>query len=223
MEPQILIFLFLLLVVTGIVFAWLASQKRKQELAAWAAAHGLNFDPDKFHGLDDRFPDFDCFRQGSDRYAQNAMGGYWGGREFLGFDYHYETGSGDDRHTYLFSAVILRSAVPLRPLWIRPEGFFDKVAAFLGAEDINFESAEFSRQFYVKSPDRKWAYDVIHPLTIEFLLGAPRFKIKFSPTHVVAFRDKRFSPEEFADAAGVIAGILDRLPEYLVRQQEGVG
>jgi hypothetical protein len=216
-----IIFLFFLLVVVVIVASWIASQGRRKALAAWAGAHGLNFDPDKFRGLDEKFPDFDCLSRGGGRYAYNAMAGHWNGRATVAFDYHYSTGSGKDSHDYHFSAVILESRVPLKPLFIRPEGFLDKVGAFFGHEDINFESAEFSRKFYVQGPDRKWAYDVIHPRTIEFLLAAPVFTIRLSPTHVIAYRPSRFTPEEFGYAADVAGGILDRLPEYLVREQAG--
>ena len=55
-------------------------------------------------------------------------------------------------------------------LLIRPEGVFDKMAGAFGFDDIDFESAEFSRQFYVKSPDRRFAYDVVNAGMMDFLL-----------------------------------------------------
>jgi hypothetical protein len=221
MDKSLFIILGIILFVGVAVVAWLASRKRRNDLAAWAGVNGLTFDPDKFYGLDERFPDFDCFRQGGSRYAYNAIAGTWNGRDMVAFDYHYTTGSGKDEQTHQFSAVIIGSRTPLRPLFIRPEGFFDKVADFFGYDDIDFESAEFSRRFFVKSTDRKWAYDVLHARTMEFLMAAPVFTIKFSPRHVIAYRSKRFAPGEFGEAADVVAGMLDRLPEYLVRQQEG--
>lgn len=222
----------ILFVAVGILFVVLAiygsyaSKKRREELSAWAASKALRFSPDRQRGLDDRYPQFPCLRQGSNRYAYNCMSGDWGGRGFLAFDYHYETHSTDSKgrqqtHHHHFSVVILDSKVPLKPLLIRPEGFFDKVKEFFGADDIDFESAEFSRKFFVKAPDRRWAYDVIHARTMEFLLGFPQFRVEFSPTCVIANRANCFRPEEFQHAAEVIAGLLDRLPEYLVRQQMG--
>ena len=224
MDGHFLIFVAIVaVVVVAGIFSWLASRQRKKDLAVWAEAHGLQFEEDQFEGFDTRFPEFDCLCQGSRRYGHNALVGFWNGKGMVAFDYHYRTGSGKNSHDYNFSAVIMESPVPLRPLFIRPEGFLDKVATFFGHEDINFESAEFSRRFYVRSPDRKWAYDVIHARTMEFLLASPVFTIKFSPTHVIAYRDNRFTPDEFGQAADVIGGILDRLPEYLVREQEGAG
>ncbi len=224
--PALLIVAFVILVVLIGVLGYYQRQKRIKELTAFAAGRRLAFDPGKDHGLEDRFPEFKCLRRGSDRYAYNRMWGDWSGREILAFDYHYETHSRDSKgrrktHHHRFSAVILASDVPLRPLVIRPEGLFDKVAGFFGFDDIDFESAEFSRRFYVKSPDRKWAYDVIHTRTMELLLASPRFSIEFDRRHVIAYRRSTFDIQEFAAAVGLAEGILQGLPDYLVQQQRG--
>ncbi|MCK4626760.1 MAG: hypothetical protein KAV00_15725, partial [Phycisphaerae bacterium] len=108
-----------------------------------------------------------------------------------------------------------------KPLYIRREGFFDKIGQFFGFDDIDFESAEFSRKFYVKSPDKRWAYDVIHTRTMEHLLASANFSIRFDRAHVIAWRSRTNKPADFEAAAELISGILDRLPEYVVRRQKG--
>ena len=221
-NPALLFVLFGILVSGGVIWSLYAASERRKELAAWAHSRGLAFNRAKDTTLDDRFPDFDCLRRGHSRYGHNLIRGRWSGREFLGFDYHYVTGSGKNRQTHNFSAVVLVSDVLLRPLFIRPEGFFDKVGEFFGLDDIDFESAEFSREFYVKSADRRWAYDVIHARTMEFLLSAPKFHIEMDFQHVIAWRSSTFEPVEFSAAADVISGLLNRLPEYVVRRQKGV-
>ncbi len=205
------------------VAAYLAAARRRKELAAWAANRGLSFDPAHDAAMEHRLSEFDCLQQGRDRYAYNVISGQVAGRDFLAFDYHYVTGSGKNRQVHTFSAVAVASLVPLKPLLIRPEGFFDKVAEFLGADDIDFESAEFSRQFYVKSPDKKWAYDVLHAQAIEFLLAAPRFTIQFALMRVLVRSGKTFRVAEFEPASAVALGLLERLPRYLVEQQAGRG
>jgi hypothetical protein len=106
------------------------------------------------------------------------------------------------------------------PLYIRPRGFTDRISEALGKNDgIRFESREFNSAFYVQSPDRKWACDVIHPRMMEFILSAPRFTIKFGPRHVMAFRDSLFKADEFQLAAELAEGILDRFPDYVKEQQ----
>ena len=145
------------------VFSYYQRQKRREELAAFSRQHNLTFDPDRDDSIEDQFPNLRFLQQGDDdRYAYNRMSGEWNGRALLGFDYHYQTHSTDSKgnresHDHNFSAVILTSAIPLQPLFIRPEGFFDKIKEFFGVEDINFESAEFSRAFYVTADNKKWA------------------------------------------------------------------
>jgi len=174
------------------VSLWLAAKRRK-ELSDWGTAHGMTFSPAKDASMESRFPAFTCLRTGNSRYAYNILTGKWSDRDFLSFDYHYLTQSHGSKgqtqtHHHYFSAVVLSSLVPLKPLLIRPEGVFDKLAGFFGFDDINFESAEFSRKFYVKSPDKKWAYDVIHQRTMEFMLEKPKFSLQFEGHSAIAWR-----------------------------------
>ena len=215
---------FGVLVALGIFLGWLIASKRRKELAAWATAHGLAFSPAKDGSMDFQFPAFDCLKSGDNRYAYNVMNGKWSDHDFVGFDYHYETHThsskgGRQTHHHHFSAVILSCPIVLKPLFIRPEGFFDKFTEFFGFDDIDFESAEFSRKFYVKSPDKKWAYDVIHQRTMEFMLAAPNFSLQFAGNAVIAWRGSTFKTRDFEQATELIKGILDRLPEYVVVQQ----
>ena len=172
--------------------------------------------------MESRFPGFPCLKQGADRYAMNR----WAGRGFSGFDYHYETYSHDKhgRHTHhhYFSAVVVPSPIPLKPLFLRPEGLMDKVTEFFGYDDIDLESAEFSRKFYVKSPDRRWAFDVLHARTMAFLLARPSFHLQLEGGHGMAWHTGTLSPQEFEAAIEVLSGIFEGLPEYVVRQQKGV-
>jgi len=226
MSPVLIFVLIAAVIIAVAIYGNIQAKKRREALVAWATAHGLTFSVDNEYGVDIQFPDFDCLSQGSDRYAYNIMRGALQGRETQAFDYHYETYSTDSKgrretHHHRLSAVIVSSSVLLQPLFIRPEGFLDRVGEFFGFEDINFESAEFSRRFYVKAPDRKWAYDVIHARTMEFLLAVPPMTLKFGPHHVIAYTGSTFDAAGFQQAFDVAAGILDRLPEYVIQQQGG--
>ena len=211
--------LIVLLVIGGIALAIWFGRKRRKELTAWAASKGLSFSHLKDRTFDDRYHEFGCLRRGHSRYAQNVATGTWGSRQVTCFDYHYATGSGKSRHDYHFSGVLVRSDVRLQPLRIRPEGIFDKVTEFFGVDDIDFESGEFSRAFHVKAAEKRWAYDVLHVRTMEFLLGMPRMSIQFDDHDVMVWKNRRFKPEQFEEAIAVAEGILDRLPPYLIEQQ----
>jgi hypothetical protein len=209
------------LIVVLIVHGIRQAKRRREELAAWAAGRGLSFSDVQDSSFDDQYREYSCLRTGDRRYAYNLMEGLIGSRRVTAFDYHYETSSTDsegkrsttDHH---FSAVLVEPGIPLKPLYIRREGFFDKIGAFFGFDDINFESAEFSREFCVKSPDKRWAYDVLHQRAIEFLLAAPRFTLDFQPRGVLVTGSGCFSTQQFDEALGVVCGLLDMLPRTVV-------
>lgn len=226
--PVLLIVIFIAVIAGAAIYSALAASKRRQELQRWAASRGLDFDSEEDASFESRFPEFSCLRDGDGgRYAYNVMEGEWAGTPLRAFDYHYETHSTDSKgnrqtHHHRFSAAMIRCPWPLKPLMIRPEGLLDKVAAFFGHEDINFESAEFSRRFCVKSPDKRWAYDVIHARTMEFLLTQPRYHVQFAGPWAVVWDTATFTPQEFESAIGVVTGIVDRFPDYLKEQlQQG--
>jgi hypothetical protein len=114
--------------------------------------------------------------------------------------------------------LAIRSPLPIKPLYLRPENIFDRVTDFFGLDDIDFESAEFSRKFFVKAPEKRWAYDVIHQQMMSYLLEQPRFHVQFDTEHIMAWRNRRFKEEDFDQAFALIQGMLSRLPEYVRRQ-----
>ena len=228
MEPLhlMLIGLGICLFVTLIIISAFYAAKRREQLAKWAASQGLSFRRDRDHSFDEHYSEFKQLRHGSNRYAHNIMSGEWGDCQLHAFDYHYETRSRSSKgrrrtHHHHFSAIILSTPLPLQPLMIRPEGFFDKITEFFGYDDIDFESAEFSRRFYVKAEDRRWAFDVLHARTMQFLLDAPTFTIQFDRRNIMAWRTNRFKAIDFEQAIGNVTGILDRLPDYLLKQLKG--
>jgi len=202
------------------------ASKRKAELCNWAKMRGLTFRETSDSSMDNRYPFFSCLAQGDNRYADNIIDGRAREHSICAFDYHYETYSTDSKghrqtHHHAFSAVILTADVPMQPLSIRNETLFDKIGAFFGHEDINFESAEFSRVFCVKSPDRRWAFDVLNQHSMEFLLASPRFILELNSRFVIAYRDSVFSASDYDAALNVIVGLLDRIPKTVFDELKG--
>jgi hypothetical protein len=227
-QPVEILFVILIVVVIAAlaIHSYYRNQQRQNELMALAVRQGWQFNPAKDRGMELRFGGFNCLQQGSNRYAYNILEGPYRKHRICAFDYHYETYSTDSKgnrqtHNHYFSTAVLDTGLPLKPLLIRPEGFFDKISEFFGADDIDFESDEFSRKFFVKSPDRRWAFDVIHQATMEFLLAAPRFTIELGGPCVIVYRSAQFDPPEFEQALEVASGIIERLPNYLLREWKG--
>lgn len=229
------LFVLLGIVIVGVIAvgAYVAHQQNKARLAALsglAARLGWRFHGDaKDRGFDDRHPQFSCFRRGSDRYAHNRLLGPI--RAFdtelsaEAGDYHYETssGSGKDRrtqtHRFSYLLVTLPFGWHLPSLRVRPENLFDKLAGAVGFEDIDFESAEFSRRHHVSSSDRRFAYALIDPRMIEFLLGThpPTFELGRGVLLVVAKNGNgRWEAAEFAGAIRWAGDFLARWPAHLV-------
>ena len=226
---------FIIVVIAAVATAiWLAVReqrclrdRRQQELAGWARANGLKFLPENDYSIGCRYQPFKCLQQGDNRYACNIMVGTSGQRVMCGFDYHADTNAASINGLHparsdRFSAVVVDAGFPLKPLSIRPQRLLDRVTEFVGFDAVDFESTEFSRKFAVKSPDRRWAYTVMHQKTMELMLDYPRFHVDFQGTLVAAYSGQaEFSPGEFGSALDLVTGILDNLPESVVRELKG--
>jgi len=234
-----LVFLAIILIVAFVVgvrirayiLRQMAKDRREKELREWARSSGFTYSATEAL-MRFRCQPFECLQKGDYCNSYNVIEGTSGNRPFRAFDYYYryESSSSDgeswspvlwlmgkDRTDHHFSAVVIEAGLPLNPLFIRPEGFFDKVTEFVGLDDIDFESAEFSQRFRVRSPDRRWAYDVVHQKTMELMLAHPGFLIDFRSSQVIAYyHDKTFSLGEFASALKVLTGIVDNLPRDVV-------
>jgi hypothetical protein len=219
------IVLIIAVVIVGMVVSQMMAAKRRKELAAWAASHGWSFNEGRDPTYYQKYYAFDALKQGNEQYAFNIVSGATKNHRIEAFDYHYETYShsknGQQTHHHYFSAVLILSPVRLEPLFIRPERLLDKIGEFVGFDDIDFESAEFSRKFYVKAPNKKWAYDVLHPRAMEFLLAQPKsFTMQFAGHAVMVWQgDKRLTPADFDAAIAAASGLLDQLPGYVIEQQ----
>jgi hypothetical protein len=210
-----------LAIVLGII-AHRQEKKRQEVLAQFALARQWYFEPNKVRGFDAKYLDFDFLDRGTNRYAHNILAGSHRDCVIEAFDYHYETHSTDSKgrrqtHHHRFSVAILESPFPLRQMVVRPEGIFDKLSAAFGWDDIDFESAEFSRRYHVSSPDRRWAYDVIHQRTMEHLLACPAYELHFAGRHLAIKGPGRFEPWEFAKAIDMGATVLHGIPEFARR------
>jgi len=221
MKGEILIFvLFAAVVIAAIICGVLAAKKRREALQALALRLGLSYRADEDYSLADRFEFLDALAQGSNRYAFNILSGMYQGCEVLLFDYHYETHSNDSKgrrqtHHHYFSFFIATLPRSFPELRIVREGLFSKIAQAFGYDDIDLESAEFSRAFCVRSKDKKFAYDVCHAQMMEYLLANRDLSIEIEgPALALAF-GKRLSVQEIEPNLGRLIAIRSRLPEYL--------
>jgi hypothetical protein len=224
--PVIIIVAVVGLIIALAVLGHLAAKKRREELAALAASWGFRWSPSDPFGIPGR-RGYSALDRGENRYAYNVFDGERKGRRVICFDYHYETHTHDSKgrrqtHHHRFSAALVGLGARFPYLLVRPEGFFDKVAEFAGFDDIDFESAEFSRKFYVKCEDRKLAYDVFHARAMEYMLaGAGGLALEFRGEEVLVTGGGTWKAPGFAGAVERIEGLLELVPAFVWEDLRG--
>ena len=207
---------FIAIAIIGTIYSAIAARKRREGLFELAQRLNLNFDAGKDEEIPERFGFLKQFDEGHDRYAANVISGNYQQNEILAFDYHYTTGSGKNRqdHNLSFFILVVRGS-HFPQLTIRREGFFDRVAETLGFQDIKFESAEFSKAFCVRSPDKKFAYDVCNAKMMEYLLANRDLSLEIENEVGALVFDARIAVEQFERDLQRLIEIRSRLPEYL--------
>jgi len=222
----IVIIIVIALVAVAGYYSWLAEKKRQEGLAALAQELGLRFDPGVDHDHDDEYAQFEIFRRGHSRAARNTLHGsiklFDQDCQMVAGDFRYKvtSGSGKNRSTttYRFSYLIVHPPWHTPSLLIRPEGVFDKIKGAFGFDDIDFESAEFSRKFFVKSSDKRFAYDVLHPRMMEFLLAErpPMIDIEDGAL-CLSEGSGRWEPERFKAEIFFLSKFCEHWPRHLIK------
>src|SRR5688572_8857625 len=230
--------------VIAMLAAWHHQNARREALAALAMELGWMFDHDPVSrgsenllstllgqlaaGMSDgHYRSFEMFQRGRDRRAYNTMQGTLllpaSGESrrqcsAVAGDYRYTTGSGKNKRRVEFSYLLLElPAGPVPETIIRPEGVFDQLAGFVGFDDIDFESAEFSDAFHVKGTDKRFAYDLCDARMMEFLLATRPIMFEIDRFHLCMSNGRgRWSPEEFKARIVWVGAFLDRWPRHLV-------
>ena len=210
------------LVVALIVFGILKARERREAMARLAKELGFEYYQDDPWNLEDKYAMFELFGRGHSRRASNVICGEVDGRAVVAFDYQYTTGSGKNQSTHSCQALVMGLPIVAAGLRMRTETVFDRLASWVGWDDIDFESDEFSRRYHVASEDRRFAYDIFHARLIEHLLAcgqAPGLEMK-GPLMVLF--------ESQGDAANVRRllaigrEIVASIPDY-VRSARGIG
>lgn len=203
-------------VIIGTIWSARAVRSRQSEMSALAMRLGFTFNPNKDESFAMGWGFLKQLAKGSERYAFNVMRGEFQGQSMFIFDYHYRTGSGDSdkgHHRRTILMLIVREVFP--QITIAPETLLTRMGQALGIEDINFESAEFSRAFSVRSEDKRFAYDICNPQMIEYLLANRDLQIEIQgPVIMLAF-DSQLPAWKIESNLQRLLEIRLRLPDYL--------
>ncbi len=219
--PILLLFLlFLAITVAAIVLHFVREKKRRQELQELARQEGGGFIEKDRNERPDRYNHFTPFGKGHTRYAFNILSGEQGGAPFEVFDYHYavttHTGKSSSTSHYYHKVCTLRMPIRAPGLSIQKEHIGHKLMGAVGAEDINFESDEFSRKYWVKCDDRRFAYDVIHSRMMEFLLHNPGWHWQWQGDALLVHQKGKLRPAKAKKMLKVADGFRGLLPRHLL-------
>ncbi len=216
-NPLWIFAIFAVISIAGAGVQYALSQRRRRLLATLASRIGFEFYNSAPGGTADRFEGFVPFGKGSNRRCTNYLNARRGEIKWELFDYHYATGSGDDRTRHDVGIVVAHVPLVLPRTRLRPEGVLDRLAKAAGFDDINFESEEFNRRYHVTCSDRKRAYDLIHPRMIEYLQSQPSRDWQFAGDVILLHREGVYAPGGMVDEMARIEELVALIPQY-VRQ-----
>ncbi|MGI8522504.1 MAG: hypothetical protein ACR2K3_04220 [Nocardioides sp.] len=225
MLPTIFFWTFIAFVVVIIALAIVGlvrQKKRREGLAAWAAAKGWTYARHDDGQLRARF-DGAPFGTGSSRQASNVLRGTYDGRSMTAFDYQYETTSTDaDGHshstTHSFSVLVTEVGVPFPGLSVTPEGMITRFFGRITNSDIELESEDLNRAFTVRCSERKFASDVRTPQMMEMLLRWPELAWRFDHGCLLLIGDGEHDIAEVEAKLSLMDMILDRIPSFVWQQ-----
>ena len=153
-----------------------ARQRKIAEFTAFAAQRGWHYTV-RDRSLVDRFLG-DPFGRGHSRNAEHVLRGEHRGRGILVFEYSYKEthGSGQDRRTETYTHTVVSVSLPsAKPtLQVGREGIGRKLLGFVGVRDLQLESEQFNETFHIKTDNDRFAYDILHPRMMEWMLADQR-------------------------------------------------
>ena len=208
---------------------WLERRRRKA-FERLAQELGLRYVArDDSVGKEYRF--LDALRWVKTAFAFNVLQGSYKGYQVRVFDYHWQARPGESKERgpqgmrNSFSFFLLEQETSFPELLIYPrECYFDigtDIGQMLKLPKVDFESVEFSKAFFVRSADRKFAYDVCHPRMMEYLLEHGDLSIEIEGPCIAMTvgsqpgRRRRLKPAEIPERLNQLVEIRELLPDYL--------
>ena len=218
-QALIAVVVFILVIVLVVILVLIArrfwERERIRALQLAAARYGLRYSPgDPFNLTRFRFT---LFGKGQERGVCDCLDGTYQGLPLVVFGYSYRTGWGDHAVTHRFCALLAHLDFSGARLLIRPEGSLDRLAEFLGRDDIDFESAAFNRSFHVEG-DKKFAYDICHAEMMQFLMRHPGTTWELNKDFLLlsSARDGNLQVADVERCLGLATRFVGLIPRYLL-------
>lgn len=203
--------LLLVLPFAPMAVAWRRHKARAVRLRAFAAEAGWRYTEKDKSLIPIRYVGTP-FRIGNERMARHVLSGTHRDREVTGFEYSYRKGTS----THRFTVVTL----PL-PAWGPTlELGRERLAHRVRGRDLQLESDEFNTAFRIDTSDDRFAYDVLHPRMMEFLLADGRTQelpVRFERRDLLTWCGGPIDPDRLAGMADYLCDVLDHVPAHAWR------
>lgn len=164
----------------------MAKRKEKQrsiDLEKLSKRLNMTFSKDYNHELLTEMKVFDLFNKGHSQVIWNTMEYERDEIRMRYFDYRYRIGAGKNQSTHLFSVVTVKSdSLTVPKFALRKEGFFDRIGAAMGFDDIDFpENEQFSSLYMLKSNDEKNTREFFDRKLLDFFVTNPELSVECVP------------------------------------------
>jgi hypothetical protein len=204
------------IVVAVIAVVWAIRYQRHQisQNTEWANARGW------FYTRSDRAlarrwqrPPFDN-RSGT---ASDIFTGPYRGYRCGAFTFSYTESSGKSSYTVYWAIYTVYLAWRLPRLDLKPEAGGEWIERLFGQQDIQFESADFNAAWDVRCDDIRFAYGVVHPQLIEYLMapGRASFNFRIEGADALSYHRNRLSRDEIFSTLDRIIDIVCQIPRHV--------
>jgi len=194
--------------------------ERKRGISWWGARNGWRYT----RGTDELLELFrgEPFDRGTSRDVQDLLSGTLAGRPALiaQFSWYYapdlpqaQSVGSSGLKSGVCAAVIVELPIAVPALSVRRTAATDVVRG----GDISFESGRFNDAFRVDGEQEKFAYDVVNPRMMAFLLDDPRpYSFRLDGPMLVVWSDGKVdAATELGELAGYALEVLDLVPPFV--------
>lgn len=216
---SVLVFVTIGLIAAGAAYgSYLLKKRRREAFALVATQLGLQYSPeDPFGTLGEPFA---LFEKGDGRGVENVVWGTWQELDVRVFDYWYYEESTDShgrstKDYHRFDCAIAPIDAACSRLVIGHENIGTWLAGALTFDDIQFESEGFNKAYHVKSPDAKFANDLIDARMIDWLLASgDGYSFELDADRLLCFC-RKVGPMEIIPLLGTAKAFRDHIPRVV--------
>ena len=174
-DGRILLGLIFPAVIVGIVCAMFFIYKKREKVRTEKLTKifqelGFPFQAAVDPVLLERLSGFTLMNIGRGKQLTNVISVEGPNADIAVFDYRYVTGGGDDRRVRKQTVMSVESTSLVHPVFnLRPEGFWSKVGAAFGGQDIDFvEHPDFSEKYVLKGESEEEVRIYMDTMLLDF-------------------------------------------------------